>query len=254
MSSAYFLSCTFEDDQSMLYSVQKAGGSGSSRNRQLDYNKFSDFVSCSCRLFNFNGIPCKHILVYFRIKQVMFLPSKYILRRWTKNAKIGEVWDNNGQAMNDQDDMSLVTRHASLSRAYSNLIDDASLTVEGTKFLLNEIELLCGKIKEMNGDGMLVPETNSKKSTQELPSISNPSHVRSKGCGKRFKSPKVMSISKSRLCRGCGLRRQQHDKRNYRRLQERSTMYDQDINSNLGSEDDDLTSHAGSNLHNAKTS
>nr|XP_048328520.1 uncharacterized protein LOC125422104 [Ziziphus jujuba var. spinosa] len=34
----------------------------------------------------------------------------------------------------------------------------------------------------------------------------------------------------------------------------RSTMYDQDINSNSVSEDDDLTSHAGSNLHSAKTS
>ncbi|KAH7515843.1 hypothetical protein FEM48_Zijuj10G0069200 [Ziziphus jujuba var. spinosa] len=56
--------------------------------------------------------------------------------------------------MNDQDDMSLVTRHASLSRACSNLIGDASLTVEGTKFLLNEIEMLRSKIKEMNGDGM----------------------------------------------------------------------------------------------------
>ncbi|XP_060670990.1 protein FAR1-RELATED SEQUENCE 5-like [Ziziphus jujuba] len=35
-SSAYFLSCTFEDDESMLYNVQKAGGSYSSRSRQLD--------------------------------------------------------------------------------------------------------------------------------------------------------------------------------------------------------------------------
>ncbi|XP_060675878.1 protein FAR1-RELATED SEQUENCE 5-like [Ziziphus jujuba] len=95
-SSAYFLSCTFEDDESVFYSVRKANGSCSSRNRQLKYNKLSDSVSCSCRLFNFNGIPCRHILAYFRIKQVMFLPSEYILRRWTKSAKIGKVWDNNG--------------------------------------------------------------------------------------------------------------------------------------------------------------
>ncbi|KAH7524921.1 hypothetical protein FEM48_Zijuj06G0170600 [Ziziphus jujuba var. spinosa] len=81
----------------------------------------------------------------------MILPSEYILRRLSKSAKIGEVWDDNGQEMNDQNDMSLVTRHASLSRACSNLIDDASLTIKDTKFLLNEIELLRGKIKEMNG-------------------------------------------------------------------------------------------------------
>ncbi|KAH7516085.1 hypothetical protein FEM48_Zijuj10G0097400 [Ziziphus jujuba var. spinosa] len=146
--------------------------------------------------------------------------------------------------MNDLHDMSLVTRHASLSQACSTLVDDASLIVEGIKFLLNEIELLCGKIKEMNGDGILVPETNSKRSTKELSSINNPSHVRSKECGKRFKTLKKMSVSKLQLCRGYGLHGQQQNKRNCPLLQERSTMHDQDINSHSSSEDDDLTSRA----------
>ena len=43
---------------------------------------------CTCPMFEFVGIICRHILVVFVKKSLVhFLPSYYILERWTINAK-----------------------------------------------------------------------------------------------------------------------------------------------------------------------
>ncbi|XP_074561185.1 uncharacterized protein LOC141817439 [Curcuma longa] len=83
------------------------------------------------------------------------------------------------------------------------------------------------------------------KSTDGTPVVSDPSLVRTKGCGKRLKSSKEKAVAKSRLCHGCGHRGVSHDKRNCPLLQQGSSIDDHNIN------DDDtyepLGSIAGSN-------
>ena len=101
------------------------------------------------------------------------------------------------------------------------VVDDACLTVECTNILLNELEMVHGKIKEMNSTHSAVLESIEKIGIKEPKSINNPTHVRSKRCGKRLKSSKEIAISNSRLCRGCGLRGQSHDKRNCPKLHTR---------------------------------
>lgn len=44
-------------------------------------------ASCSCQMFEYSGILCRHILTVFTVTSVLTLPSHYILRRWSKNAK-----------------------------------------------------------------------------------------------------------------------------------------------------------------------
>lgn len=47
-------------------------------------------ASCSCQMFECSGIICKHILSVFRTKNVLTLPSHYVLKRWTREAKTVE--------------------------------------------------------------------------------------------------------------------------------------------------------------------
>ncbi|KAJ0775581.1 putative transcription factor FAR family [Helianthus annuus] len=42
---------------------------------------------CSCQMFEYSGILCRHILTVFTVTNILTLPSHYILKRWTKNAK-----------------------------------------------------------------------------------------------------------------------------------------------------------------------
>jgi len=51
------------------------------------YNNECD-VKCTCRLFEFKGIKCRHALVFLiLIKSTKELPSKYVLHRWRKDLK-----------------------------------------------------------------------------------------------------------------------------------------------------------------------
>ncbi|KAF5745829.1 protein FAR1-RELATED SEQUENCE 5 [Tripterygium wilfordii] len=44
-------------------------------------------ATCTCQMFEFSGLLCRHILAVFRVTNVLTLPSHYILKRWTRNAK-----------------------------------------------------------------------------------------------------------------------------------------------------------------------
>ncbi|XP_071706493.1 protein FAR1-RELATED SEQUENCE 9 [Rutidosis leptorrhynchoides] len=53
----------------------------------VKFNPFQMKAICSCHLFEFSGIICRHALSVFRAKNVLTLPSQYILKRWTRDAK-----------------------------------------------------------------------------------------------------------------------------------------------------------------------
>ncbi|KAL2927656.1 Protein FAR1-RELATED SEQUENCE 12 [Bienertia sinuspersici] len=47
-------------------------------------NEKGDF-SCSCELFEFRGILCKHIIRVIELEDIEFIPENYILSRWRKD-------------------------------------------------------------------------------------------------------------------------------------------------------------------------
>ncbi|XP_074302854.1 protein FAR1-RELATED SEQUENCE 6-like [Silene latifolia] len=48
---------------------------------QLDFGEFT----CTCKLFEFKGILCRHIIRILQLKKVQYIPDKYILSRWRKD-------------------------------------------------------------------------------------------------------------------------------------------------------------------------
>ncbi|GMI80468.1 hypothetical protein HRI_001716100 [Hibiscus trionum] len=51
-----------------------------------------------------------HILAVFRAKNVLTLPSQYVLKRWTRNAKIGDVQDEHASELPNNSHESLTDR------------------------------------------------------------------------------------------------------------------------------------------------
>ncbi|XP_009360549.1 protein FAR1-RELATED SEQUENCE 5 [Pyrus x bretschneideri] len=51
------------------------------------FNIGEQLASCSCKMFEFEGILCRHVLAVFKATNVFTLPPCYILKRWTRNAK-----------------------------------------------------------------------------------------------------------------------------------------------------------------------
>ncbi|XP_022849843.1 protein FAR1-RELATED SEQUENCE 5-like [Olea europaea var. sylvestris] len=167
------------------------------------------------------GIPCRHLLAYFRIKQILKLPTQYILQRWTKHTKVGQVWEKDHEELNDIPNQSLMSRHSNLSQLLSVVIDNASLIEEGTNLLRNGFKDVHNKIKEINIDNGVERVFMGQKIIEKQILINEPLQVRAKGCGKRLKKSKEKKVNKERVCHGCGLRGQSHDKRNCPTLLER---------------------------------
>lgn len=53
----------------------------------VDFNITEHIANCSCKMFEFEGILCRHVLAVFKSKNVFLLPQHFILNRWTKNVK-----------------------------------------------------------------------------------------------------------------------------------------------------------------------
>ncbi|XP_042483655.1 protein FAR1-RELATED SEQUENCE 5-like isoform X2 [Macadamia integrifolia] len=49
----------------------------------VEYNSIDEVIQCSCLMFEFMGIPCKHFLKVLQMVDRDRVPSKYILSRWT---------------------------------------------------------------------------------------------------------------------------------------------------------------------------
>ncbi|XP_022772525.1 protein FAR1-RELATED SEQUENCE 5-like isoform X2 [Durio zibethinus] len=109
----------------VMYRVAKFG-----EDHKAHFVKFSIFrkkASCSCQMFEFSGIICKHVLSVFRVTNVLTLPSHYILKRWTRNAKSGVAVDGCAVEMQSNSQVSYAAR-------YDNLCHEAIKFVgEGTE-------------------------------------------------------------------------------------------------------------------------
>ena len=60
---------------------------GSMRERVVQWSESNIFGSCSCKLFESMGIPCRHIILTLRGEKIYELPSSYILKRWETRCK-----------------------------------------------------------------------------------------------------------------------------------------------------------------------
>ena len=63
----------------------------SSEEFKVSFNALNNMILCSCKKFQTFGILCCHAKKIFDIKDIKSIPSQYILKRWTRDAKNGDV-------------------------------------------------------------------------------------------------------------------------------------------------------------------
>jgi zinc finger SWIM domain-containing protein 3 len=55
--------------------------------RKVMFNRKNHDLSCECLLFEFRGIPCRHVLCVCAHERIEKVSEKYFLSRWKKNIK-----------------------------------------------------------------------------------------------------------------------------------------------------------------------
>ncbi|KAL6129568.1 hypothetical protein ACLB2K_072918 [Fragaria x ananassa] len=85
-------------------------------------------ASCSCQMFEHAGILCRHILTVFTVTNVLTLPSQYILKRWTRNAK---SWVGVDEQISDPQGVEILTvRFNNLCQEAIKYAEEGAVAVE----------------------------------------------------------------------------------------------------------------------------
>lgn len=86
-------------------------------------------AGCSCQMFEFSGILCRHILAAFRVTNVLTLPSHYILKRWTRNAKSGIALDHQTLGLPNNSLESYAARYDNLQREAIKYVEEGTESI-----------------------------------------------------------------------------------------------------------------------------
>ncbi|XXG60583.1 hypothetical protein AAC387_Pa04g2451 [Persea americana] len=181
--------------------------------RTVLYKKDDKEAKCSCQLFEIRGIPCGHIICVFKQEKVYELPQEYILKRWTRFARIDD--ESNSRTCFSCDG-SLLERHGDLSYDAAVVVDEASMCKTAYQHAKKVLQELKKSIREINEKEVTTKDDSKRKDkgTCHEERYLAPKNAKTKGRPKRLKSSKEKAMRKPRLCRGCGRRDVAHDMRN----------------------------------------
>ncbi|XP_017416599.1 protein FAR-RED IMPAIRED RESPONSE 1-like [Vigna angularis] len=86
-----FIKDTLKDDLWNTYTIKEErmweGNPLPDKFYKVQFDPLTQSTTCSCQLFQFRGIICRHSLLVFGQEDVYSVPSEYILRRWSKNIR-----------------------------------------------------------------------------------------------------------------------------------------------------------------------
>lgn len=95
-------------------------------NFMVTWNEAKSNVSCSCLLFEYRGYLCRHAMIVLQICGLSSIPSHYILKRWTKDAKSRPSIDEGTERIQTR-----VQRYNDLCKRAIALGEEGSLSEEG---------------------------------------------------------------------------------------------------------------------------
>uniref|UniRef100_A0A803MP97 SWIM-type domain-containing protein n=1 Tax=Chenopodium quinoa TaxID=63459 RepID=A0A803MP97_CHEQI len=198
------------------------------KNFDVNFDLATYESSCTCRMFESQGVLCRHILFVMKVKCVREIPDAYILNRWRKDVlKKASVID---VAL---DDASKYDKKKQLvSILWSNIFSCVSLTDQSEDDLSELIKTLslfeeqvisknipenAPSSKEVEDADIQVLVGSNEVDVNVLP----PNQCINKGSArssKRLKSAKEIATEekskKGRTCRACGQSGVSHDSRN----------------------------------------
>nr|XP_009769319.1 PREDICTED: protein FAR1-RELATED SEQUENCE 1-like [Nicotiana sylvestris] len=133
----------------------------------------ADHISCTCMKFESMGILCCHtIRILDVIRGVDKISDEYILKRWTKTAKVVNIKEIDGQDIEIKDSkLIVVNRYRILCPIFVRMIAKASETDEGYKLAATCVNELSARLKQIME--VTAPSLHTTGSTRDLPEENN---------------------------------------------------------------------------------
>ena len=94
------------------------------------------------------GILCAHGLKVLDLMNIKMLPTHYILKRWTREARSGSIQDRHGRNVIENPKLEAQLRLKFLSHKYHNLTYKAVNSPECCLLLDNALDCLCTQVED----------------------------------------------------------------------------------------------------------
>uniref|UniRef100_A0A5B7A8U0 Protein FAR1-RELATED SEQUENCE n=1 Tax=Davidia involucrata TaxID=16924 RepID=A0A5B7A8U0_DAVIN len=122
---------------------------------------------CSCQMFEYSGILCRHILTVFTVTNVLTLPPHCILKRWTRNARVALGLDE--QDEDAQGVESLTLRFNDLCREAIKYAEEGAIAVETYNAAMSALREGAKKIAvvKKNVAKVMPPSQGSRNSLED---------------------------------------------------------------------------------------
>lgn len=168
---------TIVDDTGLetMYRVAKFGEDHKAH--FVKFNVFEKKASCSCQMFEFSGIICRHILAVFRVTNVLTLPPHYVLKRWTRNAKSGISLDEHTLDLPSTSQDSSASRYENLRREAIKFVEQGAASVHVYNVAVDALHQAAKKVANAKGHGPGVIRHILDNGNQKLWSCSQVSNV-----------------------------------------------------------------------------
>ncbi|TXG65071.1 hypothetical protein EZV62_012065 [Acer yangbiense] len=117
-----------DDGEIITYKVAKYGED--KKAYYVNFNVLEMKASCSCQMFEFSGLLCGHVLAVFRVTNVLTLPSYYILKRWTRNAKSSVILEERANDVYTSYLESHTVRYNTLRHEAFKFVDEGAKSLD----------------------------------------------------------------------------------------------------------------------------
>uniref|UniRef100_A0ACD5Z4V7 Uncharacterized protein n=1 Tax=Avena sativa TaxID=4498 RepID=A0ACD5Z4V7_AVESA len=106
-------------------------------------------VSCSCGMFNRTGILCGHGLKVLDLMNIKTLPTHYVLKRWTREARNGSIHDRQGRKVVENPKLEAQLRYKDLSHKFHNMAHKAANSPQCCVLLESALDHVAPRIEDL---------------------------------------------------------------------------------------------------------
>ncbi|XWS48406.1 hypothetical protein CRYUN_Cryun13aG0073700 [Craigia yunnanensis] len=128
--------------QNGYLSEYKVNTFGKNQEYTVTFDSSGDTVICSCMKFEYVGFLCSHALRVLDYRNIKVVPSRYILRRWTKDARIGCAREDSDFIIQENPKLVVARRYRDMCRSILNISARAAESDDAFQFAsrqLNEV-------------------------------------------------------------------------------------------------------------------
>ncbi|KAJ1700558.1 hypothetical protein LUZ63_000337 [Rhynchospora breviuscula] len=124
----------------------------SGKSRQVVWNRDDQSIACSCKKFERVGILCCHALKVLDREDIKIIPPRYILKRWTQDAKDESIVDREGRVVIEDAMLDARNRHAQMMRELAPTCDMVCHDEGQSQFVINALRSIREKVEEIYGN------------------------------------------------------------------------------------------------------